>query len=58
MSIIGNLSQEVSTRRAEAELAYELQGAQVQQDIKEERMEIDLVERRKQVRIEWMPNKR
>jgi len=44
--------QEVNARKAEAELAYQLQGAQEQQKIKEENMQIEVVERRKQIDIE------
>lgn len=40
------------TQKAEAELAYELQAAKVQQDIRREEIEIDVVERRKLIDIE------
>ena len=39
-------------QRAEAELAYELQGAKEKQKIRAEEMEIEVVERRKQIDIE------
>lgn len=43
---------EVNTRRAEAELAYELQCAKEKQKIRSEEMEIEVVERRKQIDVE------
>ena len=39
-------------QRAEAELAYELQGAKEKQRIRSEEMEIEVVERRKQIDVE------
>lgn len=39
-------------QKAEAELAYELQGAKVKQSIRSEEIQIDIVERRKQIDIE------
>lgn len=43
---------EVNTKKAEAELAYELQAAKVKQEIRREEIEIDVVERRKLIDIE------
>ncbi|XP_036370996.1 flotillin-2 [Octopus sinensis] len=43
---------EVNTKKAEAELAYELQGAKEKQKIRTEEIEIDVVERRKQIDVE------
>ncbi len=39
-------------QKAEAELAYELQGAKEKQKIRSEEIEIEIVERRKQIDIE------
>lgn len=39
-------------QRAEAELAYELQAAKEKQKIRSEEMEIEVVERRKQIDVE------
>lgn len=39
-------------QQAEAELAYELQSAKTKQEITKEEVQIDIVERRKQVDIE------
>lgn len=47
-----NFDMEVNARKAEAELAYELQGAKEKQRIRSEEMEIEVVERRKQIEIE------
>jgi flotillin len=47
-----NFDIEVNARKAEAELAYELQGAKEKQKIRSEEIEIDIVERRKQIDIE------
>merc|ERR1719228_2145444 len=47
-----NFDIEVNARKAEAELAYELQGAKEKQKIRSEDIEIDVVERRKQIDIE------
>merc|ERR1719419_942909 len=44
--------QEVNTARADAELAYELQAAKEKQKIRNEEIEIEIVERRKQIAIE------
>ncbi|KAL8559877.1 Flotillin-2 [Nucella lapillus] len=43
---------EVNTKRAESELAYELQAAKERQPIRSEEMEIEVVERRKQIDVE------
>jgi len=43
---------EVETARAQAELAFQLQAAKVNQKIKEERMNIDIVDRMKQIEIQ------
>lgn len=44
--------QEVNTAKAEAALAYELQAAKIKQRIRNEEIQIDVVERRKQIEIE------
>ncbi|KAI1293686.1 Flotillin-2 [Halotydeus destructor] len=43
---------EVNAKKAEAQLAYELQAAKMQQLIRSEEMQINVVERRKQIAIE------
>merc|ERR1712152_54394 len=43
---------EVETARAQAELAFQLQAAKVHQRIKEEKMNIDIVDRMKQIEIQ------
>jgi flotillin len=43
---------EVNAKKAEAELAYELQAAKEKQKIRSEEMEIEVVERRKQIEVE------
>ncbi|XP_063077912.1 flotillin-2a-like [Engraulis encrasicolus] len=45
-------NQEVNTKKAEAQLAYELQAAKEQQKIRLEEIEIEVVQRRKQITIE------
>ncbi|XP_051971315.1 flotillin-2a isoform X3 [Xyrauchen texanus] len=45
-------SQEVNTKKAEAQLAYELQAAKEQQKIRLEEIEIEVVQRKKQISIE------
>lgn len=45
-SVIGAL------QKAEAQLAYELEAAKVKQKIRNEEIEIDVVERRKQIAVE------
>lgn len=43
---------EVETARAQAELAFQLQAAKVHQKIKEEKMNIDIIDRMKQIEIQ------
>ncbi|KAG7471266.1 hypothetical protein MATL_G00122860 [Megalops atlanticus] len=45
-------NQEVNAKKAEAELAYELQAAKEQQKIRREEIEIEVVQRKKQISIE------
>lgn len=47
-----HFDQEVNTAKAESQLAYELQAAKVRQRIRNEEIQIDVVERRKQIEIE------
>ncbi|CAN7986574.1 unnamed protein product, partial [Ixodes hexagonus] len=47
-----NFDGEVNARKAEAQLAYELEAAKVKQKIRNEEIEIDVVERRKQIAVE------
>lgn len=47
-----NFDQEVNTAKAEAQLAYDLQAAKIHQMITKEEIQIDVVERRKQIEIE------
>merc|ERR1719430_1204635 len=49
---------EVNTKKAEAEMAYQLQAAKIQQKIRNEEIQIDVVERRKQIEIEEQEIKR
>lgn len=44
--------QETNARRAEAELAYALQEAKTRQDIREQELQIEVVERTKQIEVE------
>ena len=44
--------QQVNARRAEAELAYSLQEAKTRQQIREEELQIEVVERQKQIEIQ------
>jgi len=44
--------QEVNARKAEAELAYELQAAKERQGIREQQIEIEVIERRKLIEVE------
>merc|ERR1719492_58427 len=53
-----NFIKEVNTAQAEAELAYELQAAKIQQKIRNEEIQIQVVERRKQIEIEEQEIKR
>ncbi|KAE8747716.1 hypothetical protein FOCC_FOCC005539 [Frankliniella occidentalis] len=43
---------EINTAKAESQLAYELQAAKIRQKIRNEEIQIDVVERRKQIEIE------
>ncbi|XP_059511413.1 flotillin-2 isoform X1 [Stegostoma tigrinum] len=45
-------NQEINIKKAEAQLAYELQGAKEQQKIRQEEIEIEVVQRKKQIDIE------
>ncbi|XP_063151011.1 flotillin-2 isoform X2 [Candoia aspera] len=45
-------SQEINVKSAEAQLAYELQGAKEQQKIRQEEIEIEVVQRRRQIDVE------
>uniref|UniRef100_A0A4W3JIG3 Flotillin n=1 Tax=Callorhinchus milii TaxID=7868 RepID=A0A4W3JIG3_CALMI len=47
-----SFTQEVNTKVAESQLAYELQGAKEQQKIRQEEVEIEVVQRKKQIDIE------
>ncbi|XP_054713912.1 flotillin-2-like [Uloborus diversus] len=47
-----NFDAEVNTKKAEAQLAYELQAAKMKQKIRSEEIEIEIVERRKQIAIQ------
>merc|ERR1719251_606902 len=47
-----NFDREVNSAKAEAQLAYELQAAKIQQKIRNEEIQIQVVERRKQIEIE------
>jgi flotillin len=47
-----NFDMEVNAKKAEAELAYELQAAKEKQKIRSEEMEIEVVERRKLIEVE------
>merc|ERR1711902_20695 len=53
-----NFGREVNTAKAEAQLAYELQAAKIQQKIRNEEIQIQVVERRKQIEIEEQEIKR
>merc|ERR550519_585368 len=53
-----NFDSEVNTAKAEAQLAYELQAAKIQQRIRNEEIQILVVERRKQIEIEEQEIKR
>merc|ERR1719175_73492 len=53
-----NFDSEVNTAKAEAQLAYELQAAKIQQRIRNEEIQIQVVERRKQIEIEDQEIKR
>ncbi|KAL7019890.1 hypothetical protein ACKWTF_011288 [Chironomus riparius] len=47
-----NFDQEINTAKAESALAYELQAAKIRQKIRNEEIQIDVVERKKQIEIE------
>merc|ERR1712130_964300 len=47
-----NFDKEVNSAKAEAQMAYELQAAKIQQRIRNEEIQIQVVERRKQIEIE------
>lgn len=47
-----NFDQEINTAKAESQLAYELQAAKIRQKIRNEEIQIDVVERRKQIEVE------
>merc|ERR1711874_664298 len=53
-----NFDKEVNTAKAEAQLAYELQAAKINQRIRNEEIQIQVVERRKQIEIEEQEIKR
>merc|ERR1719154_489875 len=53
-----NFDSKVNTAKAEAQLAYELQAAKIQQRIRNEEIQIQVVERRKQIEIEEQEIKR
>merc|ERR1712109_311782 len=53
-----NFDKEVNTARAEAQLAYELQAAKIQQKIRNEEIQIQVVQRRKQTEAESMRMRR
>merc|ERR1711892_420976 len=53
-----NFDTEVNTAKAEAQLAYELQAAKIQQRIRNEEIQIQVVEGRKQIEIEEQEIKR
>ncbi|CAG9861262.1 unnamed protein product [Phyllotreta striolata] len=47
-----NFDQEINTAKAQAQLAYELQAAKIRQRIRNEEIQIEVVERKKQIEIE------
>jgi hypothetical protein len=47
---------EVQTKKAEAELAYELQAAKTKQRIKDEQMQIKVVERTQEILVQVITN--
>ncbi|XP_017780054.1 PREDICTED: flotillin-2 isoform X2 [Nicrophorus vespilloides] len=47
-----HFDQEINTAKAEAQLAYELQAAKIRQKIRNEEIQIEVVERRKQIEVE------
>merc|ERR1739848_741049 len=53
-----NFEKEVNTANAEAELAYQLESAKLQQNIRTEEIKVQVVERKKQIEIEEQEIKR
>ncbi|XP_034936859.1 flotillin-2 [Chelonus insularis] len=53
-----NFDQEVNTAKAEAQLAYELQAAKIKQKIRNEEIQIEVVERHKLIEVEEQEVKR
>ncbi|XP_066149083.1 flotillin-2 isoform X2 [Euwallacea fornicatus] len=47
-----NFDQEINTAKAQAQLAYDLQAAKIRQKIRNEEIQIEVVERKKQIEIE------
>ncbi|KAK4878190.1 hypothetical protein RN001_010696 [Aquatica leii] len=47
-----HFDQEINTAKAESQLAYELQAAKIRQKIRNEEIQIDVVERKKQIEVE------
>ncbi|KAK6640550.1 Flotillin-2 [Polyplax serrata] len=47
-----NFDKEINTAKAESALAYELQAAKIRQQIRNEEIQIDVVERRKEIQVE------
>lgn len=47
-----NFDREINTAKAEAQLAYELEAAKIRQKIRNEEIQINIVERKKQIEIE------
>ncbi|KAJ8931337.1 hypothetical protein NQ314_015746 [Rhamnusium bicolor] len=47
-----NFDQEINTAKAQAQLAYELQAAKIRQKIRNEEIQIEVVERKKQIEVE------
>lgn len=47
-----NFDQEINTAKAQAQLAYELQAAKIRQRIRNEEIQIEVVERKKQIEVE------
>ena len=53
-----NFDKEINTKKAEAELAYQLEVAKIQQKIRTEEIKIDVVVRKKEIEIEEQEVKR
>ncbi|KAJ8958483.1 hypothetical protein NQ318_002276 [Aromia moschata] len=47
-----NFDQEINTAKAQAQLAYQLQAAKIRQKIRNEEIQIEVVERKKQIEVE------